>query len=362
MLLILTAALILICGHGLLFLTIVKFFGIKTYSTKLTLGIILGFLSISFIIANTLIYSIDGWLSNAFYTFSGAWLGLLLYASMAMIVLWIIYGIGQLSKNSPPMFVIAAICFGLAILYTGYGIWNAQHPRLNRFSVTIPNLPSAWKNKTIVQLSDIHVGPVNRQKFLAQVVDLTNSVHPDLVLITGDLFDGPDKHMKDLAQPLQNLKPTRGTFFITGNHETYAGVDASLAALQGLPLTVLRDKVETIEGLSIIGVDFPALNEKKDLTNDLLLIADHKPNIVLFHEPKGIDEFKEAGANLLLAGHTHVGQLWPFGYITRSIFHGYDYGLHVDGSFTEYTSSGVGTWGPAIRTGNRPEIDVITLN
>lgn len=359
---ILITALIVILGHGLLWISLVKFLGISALKAKITIGIILGILSISFLVTMLLTYVSDTWIVNSLYAASGVWLGAMLYIGMAIVVVWIVYGLSLLFHFHAPTTLLTSALLFCALVYTGYGAWNAQHPILKKIDVTIPNLPEAWKGKTVVQLSDIHLGPVHRQAFLKRVVQSTNSVHPDLVFITGDLFDGAGKHLDQLAEPLKDLVTTKGVYFITGNHETYIGVQKSLDAIKDLPISILRDKVSVIDGLNIIGIDYPTPGEKKDLTDDLTLVATHQPNIVLFHEPKGIDAFKTAGTNLLLSGHTHVGQLWPFGYITRSIFKGYDYGLHAEGSFTEYTSSGVGTWGPAIRTGNKPEIDVITLH
>ena len=358
---ILITALIIILGHGLLWLSLVKFFGITSFKAKTVLAVILGILSVSFLVTMLLTYASDTWIVNALYTGSGIWLGAMLYIGMALVGVWTIYGLSLLLRFHAPVAVLTSLFLFCAILYSAYGTWNAQHPILKKMNVTIPNLPEAWKGKVVVQLSDIHLGPVQRQAFLRRVIKATNSVNPDAVFITGDLFDGAGKHLDQLAAPLKDLQTTKGAYFITGNHETYIGVERSLNAIKDLPITVLRDKHLAVDGLNIIGVDYPAPGEKKDLTEVLGLVAAHQPNIVLFHEPKGIDAFKAAGTNLFLSGHTHVGQLWPFGFITRSIFKGYDYGLHVEGSFTEYTSSGVGTWGPALRTGNRPEIDVFTL-
>jgi hypothetical protein len=175
-------------------------------------------------------------------------------------------------------------------------------------------------------------------------------------------------------------------YFITGNHESYIGHDRALAVLRNSGVTILENEVIDIEGLQVIGISYPGLNGADQIIGLEKLggaTADKKPRILLFHTPTdirpqegdGLDRHfatywvpdttftlaKKLGVDLQLSGHTHAGQVFPFGYLTKLIYKGFDYGLHHRGSFSVYTTSGVGTWGPPMRTGNSPEIVQITL-
>jgi hypothetical protein len=249
-------------------------------------------------------------------------------------------------------------------VYSVYGIWNADHPQIKNITVTIPNLPQQWKNKIIVQLSDVHMGHVYRADFLRRIVAKVNAVHPDMVVITGDFFDGMDGDLQQLVRPLNDLGPEKGIFFITGNHETFLGIDKVFAAFQNTRVQILQDQVVDVDGLKVIGIGYPSRGENKDVVGVLHSLKKDfvgRPNLLLFHAPVHIDEFKNSGVNLQLSGHTHQGQIFPFRYITELVYKGYDYGLHRIGDYTLYTTNGAGTWGPAMRTGNIPEVVVITL-
>lgn len=318
-------------------------------------------LGLSFPVTSAIVFWRETRLTNSLYALASVWLGFSLYVAMAVLLGVGVGLLGLWLDSNLPLNALMAIFLTGAAAYAGYGLWNALHPVVKKITVRIPNLPLAWQGKIVVQLSDMHLGPINREWFAKRAVQLANSQNPAAVCITGDLFDGGGLELHKLADPLKNLKSEFGTFYITGNHETYVGVDRSLEAIKNLPFSILRDQKVEVAGLQILGIDYPLPNEKKNMAPVLAQLDRTKPNIVLYHEPKFINEFRAAGANLVLCGHTHVGQMWPFGYITRKVYHGYDYGLHEEGTFNQYTSSGVGTWGPPMRTGNRPEVVAITL-
>jgi hypothetical protein len=175
-----------------------------------------------------------------------------------------------------------------------------------------------------------------------------------------------DGDLNRFIKPLNNLKSKDGIYFITGNHEVYLSVQKALDVFTKTGIKYIDDKIVHINGLQIVGIgyvqDFVARDIKQIVTNN----ADYDPKmptIMLYHSPlpSVIQDAKNLGVDLYLAGHTHVGQLLPFKPITNIVYKGYDYGLHKEGNFYEYTSSGVGTWGPPMRSGNQPEIVVINL-
>ncbi|MFH0805116.1 MAG: metallophosphoesterase [Patescibacteria group bacterium] len=358
------ASLIIIAGHLGLYVSWVKFFHISDIRVKRALGITVGILSCSFIVASALTYWKENTLVNAIYGAAGGWLGIVWYLTLATAAVWLVFLVSWLLGQRLPLATVAGVLLAASVVYSIYGIWNAQHPVVKRITVTIPNLPETWRGRTVVQLSDVHLGPVHREKFLQRVVDQVAQMNPDAVFITGDLFDGGGRDLSALVDPLAQLTPPHGIYYITGNHETYVGLDHSLSAVRSVPaIHILRDQLRDVDGLQLLGIDYPLSGTSKDVQPVLALLDRTKPSIVLYHEPKLelVDAIQSAGANLLLAGHTHVGQLWPFNFITNAMYRGEDYGLTQKSGFSLYTSSGIGTWGPPVRTGNRPEIVAITL-
>ncbi len=357
----LLATIMIVAGHIALYASWLQFFGITSMKVKWVLRIVLGVLSVSFVITSLLTYWKENAFVNALYAGSSAWLGILWYLGLAVAVTWLVFTLGRIFGIKLPLAVIAGFFMTLGMAYSVYGIWNAQHPVIKKVTVTIPNLPQAWKGRTAVQLSDVHLGPVHREKFFQKVINQVKSLNPDVVFVTGDLFDGGGRDLDKLAEPLDQLNPPMGSYFITGNHETYIGLDNALAALENIQITKLHDKTVVVAGMQIVGIDYPKMGEKKDLATIMGHTDPAVPSIVLWHEPNHLAELRQFGADLILSGHTHVGQVWPFNFITQAIYGANDYGLNVDGNFSQYTSSGVGTWGPPMRTGNRPEIVAITF-
>lgn len=362
----LMVALVLFGAHAVLGVSIAHFFSLTTLSQRLVLALIMTGLSASFIVASILAHLYENLLTRAFYFVSGIWLGLLTYLVFSSIIIWIILWVApRISAYRIDTPRLAVVFLVLSIMLSIFGMWNAFHPRIKEVSVRIPGLPAAWQDKKIIQLSDVHLGHIYHADFLRGVVIQANEMDPAMVVITGDLFDGMDGSLGDLVSPLRELRSEHGIFFVTGNHETYLGVETVRGLLADAGITVLDDEVVDVDGLALIGIGYPERGETKDMSETLRSLSPGfagRPNILLFHSPTHIDLFRSSGINLQLAGHTHLGQIFPFNYLTHRIFKGYDYGLfeEADG-YSLYTTNGVGTWGPAMRIGNTPEIVVITL-
>jgi len=348
--------------HFFLYFSLVKFLNIEAAGSKIWLAVIIFFLAISFIVSSILTHYSENFVMKALYFSSGLWLGAGLNLIMAFIVSWIIVGIARVSgfQFDHRYLVIFSIIF--AVVYAGYGVWNAYHPKIKNITVKINNLPEAWRGKTAVQLSDVHLGHILGANFLAGVVQQVNAENPDMVFITGDLFDGMDGNLDTLVGPLNDIKAPEGTYFVTGNHETYLGVSNALAVLEKTPVKVLNDELVNIDGMQIVGVSFPERGTSKNIEETIKNMSGFNagnPSILLYHNPRQVEQARNSGVNLQLAGHTHKGQLFPIRFIDLLIYGKYYYGLHQEGNFSIYTSAGVGTWGPTIRTDADPEIVVI---
>lgn len=355
---------ILYLSHYYIYCSIIHFFAITSVGRRLAVALILFLLPTSFIAAEVLAHWANDLFTRVLFFSSSLWLGIGLTLMVTFTLAWAAQGATKLFMHSPSpaLFGIGAVV--LASLYSGYGVWNAYHPRAEDITVKIKDLPPDWRGRKIVQMSDVHLGHILDARFLEHIVEEVNAEHPAIVFITGDLFDGADGRLDDLVGPLNGIKAPLGVYFVTGNHETYLGTDRAYAALKTTQTRILRDEMVVIDDLQIIGISYPQRGHAKDLREVIRKIPNFNPrmpSILLYHSPTHIEEARAAGISLQLSGHTHQGQIFPIQFISRLVYGKYYCGLHTEGNYTIYTSSGAGTWGPAMRTGNHPEIAVIHL-
>jgi len=355
---------ILFFSHYFLYFSLAYFFGIAAAAHRNALEGVLFLLPSIFIASSILAHWTDNLFSRSVYFCSGLWLGVGLTLIFTFAMAWGAWGAARLFTHSPSPIMFGWTAVTLACLYSAYGLWNAYHPRARNLTVRIKNLPPVWRGRKVVQLSDIHLGYILRAGFASRLVAMVNAENPDLVAITGDLFDGVDGKLADLVAPLNALRAPLGIYFVTGNHETYLGVERAYAALRTTRVRILADQMVMIDGLQVIGIRYPERGHSRDLTQVIANLPGFNPalpSILLYHSPTHIAEVKAAGVNLQLSGHAHHGQIFPIQFISRLVYGRYYHGLHVEGDYTLYTSSGAGTWGPTMRTGNHPEIVVIRL-
>lgn len=354
---------LLLASHVYIYLSLVRYFNLVSPLAKRFLGIILAFLSVSFFLASLLIHYWENWFSRGVYFLAGGWMGLLMSLLIFFSVAWLIIIFTE-KFGLPPTRQLAGLgALVLSFALTSYGIWNGFNPVVKEFRVKINNLPVEWQGKTVVQLSDVHLGAVNGAAFIKKIAGQVNALKPEAVFITGDFFDGMDGRLDGLAAPLDDFTAPRGVFYITGNHETYLGLNKVFEALSKTKVQVLNDQSVDLAGLLLVGVEYPRdFNQKKNIPELLTRLGVKRPSILLYHEPRQIEEVAASGlVDLMLTGHSHNGQVWPVKYISRLVYGIYVTGLHRIGDFTEYTSVGTGTWGPPLRTGNQPEIVAIIL-
>jgi hypothetical protein len=236
-------------------------------------------------------------------------------------------------------------------------------PTVREYEVKIKNLPASWEGKTVVQISDVHLGPVYREKFFSRLINQTNALKPEAVFITGDLFDGMEAEFSWLNHPLTKLQAPQGIYYSYGNHDLYLGFNRVKNLLSGNPVMILDDKMVVVDGLQIIGINY-SFNHDFDLEAAILKQAQYTPDmpsILLFHAPRNISLAKKVGINLQLSGHTHDGQMFPYNFLIKWAHQGYGYGLSSEGNFNLIVNGGAGTWGPPMRTSARAEIVKIVL-
>lgn len=245
---------------------------------------------------------------------------------------------------------------------------NAAMPRIRELDISIGKPLGEGKSLRVVAVSDIHLGTIIGRKRFDRIVETINSLEPDLVLFPGDIVDedlGPVIR-ENLGESLRSVRARYGVFAITGNHEYIGGAEAACRYLQDHGITMLRDSTAVLpDGVQLVGRQDRSSRqfggqERKPLESLMVGIDRARPIVLLDHQPFHLDEAVEAGVDLQLSGHTHHGQLWPLNHVTNAIYE-LSWGYLKRGSTHIYVSSGVGTWGPPVRLGNRPEILLITL-
>lgn len=260
----------------------------------------------------------------------------------------------------------ATVSAGLGALALREGTRRAA---VRDVEVTLPRLPRALDGFTIVQLTDIHVGGQTiHRTFIEEMVATTNALAPDLVAITGDLVDGSVDELRAQVAPLAALRAPQGVFFVTGNHEYYAGVVEWMEHLPTLGLRVLRNERVTVgngtHSFDLAGVDDWSARGFPGHGPDLgRAVAGRDPSrelVLLAHQPRAIHEAAAHGVGLQLSGHTHGGQIWPWNFAVR-LQQPYVAGLARHKGTQLYVSRGTGYWGPPMRLGAPAEITRIKL-
>jgi len=354
---------VLLGGHAILWLFLVKFLSLTAFNTRLALLAVLLFLFLSSILASYLIHRRDNLFTRWYYIITGFWIGWLLNFALALALIGLMKFSALAFHYTWPHLVLEIIFFGAATLFSLWGVYNATTPRVTEYTIPIKDLPEAWNNKSIVQISDVHLGPVYRQRFFSRLVDQIQDLDPIALFITGDLFDGMESDFSWFDHDLNRLSLEKGIYYSFGNHDLYLGFNRVVELLKDKPLQIMDNKMVVVDGLQIIGINY-AFNNDFELDQEILKQVGYdknKPSLLMFHDPNDIPLAKSAGINLQLSGHTHNGQLIPLNWLEKFYYHGYNYGFFSAGDFNVVISSGTGTWGPPMKTVGHSEIVRIKL-
>jgi uncharacterized protein len=242
-------------------------------------------------------------------------------------------------------------------------------PRVRRVELHLRRWPAALDGFRIVQVSDVHIGPILDRRFAQHVVERCNALAPDLVAITGDLVDGSIERVADEVAPFAALRARHGVWFVTGNHDYYSGASAWAARVEALGIRVLRNARVTIgagaASFDLAGVEdhhahLVSATHREDVPGALAGRDPARPVVLLAHDPATFPAAARHGVDLQLSGHTHGGQLWPFAWFVR-LATPFVAGVHRRGDSSLYVSRGTGFWGPAMRLRAPAEITEIVL-
>lgn len=307
--------------------------------------------------------------------FSNYWLGIVFYLLLIVLAADLIRLADRYLNLLPTAYktphpVIALVIFLFIVLLQVYGTWNARNPVIKQYQLTLDKKSSKLETLQVVMVSDIHLGWIVGLDRLNLLVNDINALHPDIVLLAGDVIDeGVDLTAEaGIPQAFRRLESRYGTFAVPGNHEYISRQVYRVGQyLDDAGVTVLRDRwIMLDDSLYLVGRDdltrgrFTSVGRKA--ITDLMQGINHEelPVLLMDHQPFNLVQPAQAGVDLQFSGHTHLGQFFPNNLITNAMYE-QDWGYLRRENFQLIVSCGYGTWGPPIRIGNRPEIVAVAI-
>ena len=296
--------------------------------------------------------------ASAMYVLGNSWLIFMIYA----LILFGLMDILRLMNLLPPKLLknsVAGSVFvlGLTAIVMTYGAINYRHKYREEITIASSKIEKPLK---VVLLSDLHAGYHNRYRDIRHWVDIVNGENPDLILLGGDLIDRSLRAVTadHDASALKHFKAP--VYSCLGNHEYYAGVEESCAFYRTAGITLLKDSLASVCGITVIGRDDKSNEERKALYKLVKKVPRGQFVLLLDHQPNDLLEAQLSGVDFQFSGHTHNGQVWPVSllvFIENELAHGY----LQKGNTRYYVSSGMGIWGGKFRIGTRSEYLVLNL-
>jgi len=296
--------------------------------------------------------------------FGMLWMGTLFLLFIPLLTADIVTLFGLLLPRIAPAIRGWALVIG-AVLSLIALVQGLRPPVVQNYEVRIPELPQAMDKTVIVAMSDLHLGSIIGKRWLAARVARIKEERPDLVVFLGDIFEGHGQPDKDLFSILRRLSAPLGVWAVAGNHEFHGNRKGSMRLFEETGIRFLRNRwVELRPGLILAGVDDLTTKHRAGLEGDFIsqALTGRPPGatLLLSHTPWEAEKAASAGANLMLCGHTHGGQIWPFGYLAR-LTYPLLAGRYEVGGMPVIVSRGTGTWGPRMRLWRPGEILRVTL-
>ena len=292
------------------------------------------------------------------------WIGVLLLNTVAFLLVDLVTGFGFLFSRWVPSLRGCALVAGMVLSATAL-VQGFRAPVVEQYEVRLNGLPDALDGSVVVGVSDLHVGSLLGPDWLADRIAQIQAEKPDLVVLLGDLFEGHGAGgYDDLLPVLQGLSAPLGVWAVPGNHEAYGGF-ASLGLLRDAGVELLRNRWTQVRpGLILAGVDDLTAHGRRKGGRDLVeeALASRPPGATVFlsHTPWEAEKAADLGVGLMLSGHTHGGQIWPFNYLVRRAYPLLAGQYEVNG-MAVIVCRGTGTWGPRMRLWRAGEILRVTL-
>jgi uncharacterized protein len=293
------------------------------------------------------------------------WMAALFLIFVCVLSVDIITGFGIILTRIAPSLRGVAMVVGVVLSIIAM-VQGMRPPVISNYDVNISGLPAEMAGKVIIALSDLHVGSVIGEEWLSDRVAQVQAQKPDLVVLLGDMFEGHGPPAEELLNMLHGLSAPLGVWAVLGNHESYGHIDKRKSLIEVDGFKVLVDSwIEVSPGLIIAGVDDLTVRKWSGNSGDFITkTLEGRPpgaTILLSHSPLDIEKAAQAGVDLMLCGHTHSGQVWPFGYLIKHRYPFFE-GLYKVGKMTLIVCRGTGTWGPRMRLWRPGEILRVTLH
>ena len=295
------------------------------------------------------------------------WLGIMLVMTLCLLAADLATGFGfWWRRRAPHLLGIAAFSGVLLSAYAAY--LGVRAPVVVEYEVALENLPAALDGTVLAMVTDLHLGAQRQAAWMEARVAQINALHPAAVLMVGDQVEDNPVGDPRLAGILRALRAPLGVWAVTGNHEFYGDAETTVAEFEAGGVHWLRDaQAELAPGLVLAGIEDVgrAMHGGAPLTTALARVLPapaHKATILLSHTPAApvIEMAASRGVGLVLSGHTHGGQIWPFNYLVQRRFP-HVAGQHAVNGMQLLISRGAGSWGPRMRLWQPGEIVRITL-
>lgn len=293
------------------------------------------------------------------------WMGVILLATAALLFVDLITVFGLILRRLAPTLRGMALVMGCVLSVIAL-IQGHRPPLVHTYEVSLSGLPSELDGTVIVAMSDLHLGSQLGRDWLDARIDQVERQRPDMVVLLGDLFEGHGAPEDELLPVLQRLHAPLGVWAVPGNHEFHGGRNDGLSFIRRSGIKVLVNRWEQIRpGLILAGIEDLTAIHRTGRTGDPLPAAlANRPEgatILLSHTPLQAERAAKQGVGLMLSGHTHGGQIWPFGHVVR-LTYPLLAGRYEVGGMSAIVCRGTGTWGPRMRLWQPGEISRVTLH
>jgi len=290
------------------------------------------------------------------------WMAVIFLTSVSLISIDIVTLFGFFLPRLAP--ALRGWALSVGILLSVIALFQGLRPPvIEEYEVSLPGLPVAMEGTVIIALSDMHLGTQIGEPWLADRIAQVKAQQPDLVVLLGDVFEGHGPPEDQLITVFKQLSAPLGVWAVLGNHEFHG--KRGLKMFEKTDFKLLRNGwAEISPGLILAGVDDLTRRRRRkqegDPVSQALAGRPAGAAILLSHSPLENEKAAEAGVGLMLCGHTHGGQIWPFDYLVRSRYPLLEGRYDVNG-MTVIVSRGTGTWGPRMRLWHPGEILRVTL-
>lgn len=292
--------------------------------------------------------------------------GYILVFSFYLLIFFLVIQLLQ-SVIKMPNVTSGCIAIILALIPTIIGAVQASYFKVSEVTIPIAKLD---KKLDIILISDVHLGHHRGKDYLIKIVEETNKRNPDIILLAGDIMDAEVALFPDILNPLSDFKAP--AYYISGNHEKAIDEQKAIKLIAENGVKILNNQIADTLGIQLIGLDYmkpdentfdmhPSENQQtiKETLNQMNWDK-NKPVVLMHHSPVGVQYAKEAGVNLMVAGHTHAGQVFPFTYLANFIFE-FNKGIYKKDKTTILVSQGAGTFLSRLRLGSENEINLMHL-